>query len=66
MRLFRVWGWWALSDPANAVPVGQQIFDIAGVQVEVMVEPNRVLNDLRRKSMAFIQRCGSFHPAIVV
>jgi hypothetical protein len=31
-----------------------------------MVEPHGVLNDLRRESMTFVQRCGSLHPSIVI
>jgi len=30
-----------------------------------MVEPNGMLNDLGRKSVAFLKRCGSIHLAIV-
>ena len=40
------------SNPA----LGQSIFNITGAQVEATLEPNRVLNDVRRKSVAFVQR----------
>jgi len=43
------------SDP----PLGQEILDITSAQVEPMVEPNGVLNDLGRKSVTSVQRSGS-------
>jgi len=45
--------------------LSQKILDVAGTQIEPMVEPNGVLNDLGRKSVAFVKRCGSIHLAIV-
>jgi len=42
-----------------------QILDIAAAQIEAMIEPNNVLNDLGRKAVALIHRCRSFHPPIV-
>jgi hypothetical protein len=44
----------------------KQILYISITEIESEVKPHGVLNDLRRESMAFIQRCGSTHPAIVV
>ena len=46
--------------------LGQQILYVAGTQVELMVEPDGVPNDLGRHSMAFLQRHGPLHPAIVI
>ena len=50
---------------AGRLELGQQVLRVAGTQVETMVEPHGVLNDLRRESVTFVQRCGSLHPAIV-
>ena len=47
-------------------PLGQQIFDVAVAEVESEVEPHRGANDVRRESMAFVQRFGSTHPTIVI
>ena len=41
--------------------LGQQIFDISMAQVETVVEPHRVTDDLRWKSMSFI----CIHPRII-
>ena len=47
-------------------PLSQQIFNITAAQVEAMVEPNHMLNDLERKSVTFVKRGESIHPTIVV
>ena len=36
--------------------LGHEIFDISTAQIEAMVEPDNVLNDLGRKAVAFVQR----------
>jgi hypothetical protein len=41
-------------DPNTAL--GQKILDIAVAQIEAMIEPDNVLNDRWRKSVAIIQR----------
>jgi hypothetical protein len=43
----------------------KQILYISMTEIESEVNPNGVLDDLRRESMAFVQRGGSSHPAIV-
>ena len=35
-------------------------------EVETVVEPNGVLNDLRMESETFVERCASLHPSIVI
>jgi hypothetical protein len=34
--------------------LGHKILDIAAAQIEVMIEPDNVLNDFRRKSVALV------------
>jgi len=46
--------------------LGQQIFYIPMSEIESMVEPHGVSNDVRGEPVAFIQRCGSSHCEIVV
>jgi len=36
--------------------LGHKILDIAAAQIETMIEPDNVLNDLGRKTVAFVQR----------
>lgn len=44
---------------------GQQVLDVPMAQVEAVVEPDCVLDDLRRKPMAPVGTCSAFHPGIV-
>ena len=39
----------------------QQVFDVAVTQIEAIVEPNSVRNDIGRESVAFI----CIHPSII-
>ncbi len=43
-----------VADPNTAL--GHKILDIAVAQIEAMIEPDNVLNDRGRKSVAFVQR----------
>ena len=36
--------------------LGHKILDVAAAQIETMIKPDNVLNDLRRESVAFVQR----------
>jgi len=36
--------------------LGHKILDVAAAQIEAMIEPDNVLNYLRRESVAFVQR----------
>lgn len=45
--------------------LSHKILDIATAQIEAMIEPDNVLNDLGRKSVAFVLRRRSIHPSIV-
>ena len=45
---------------------GHKIFDITNTQIEAVIKPDCVLNDLRRETVAFIYRCRLIHSAIVV
>jgi len=44
---------------------GQQIFDVPMAQIEPVVEPDGVLDDLGRKSVPLVQGRSAFHPATV-
>jgi len=46
--------------------LGHEIFDVTNTQIEAVIEPDSVLNDLGRKRMTLIRRCGLIHSAIVV
>jgi hypothetical protein len=46
-------------------PLGQEIFDVPMAQIEAKVEPDGVLDDLRRKSMALVLASRVFHPGMV-
>lgn len=46
-------------------PLGQQIFDVAMTEIETKVEPHRVLNDARWKSMSFVGGRTNVHAGIV-
>ena len=43
----------------------KHIFDIPVTQIETIVQPDSVTNDLRRKSVAFIQSVRNIHPSTV-
>jgi hypothetical protein len=45
---------------------GHEIFDVTGTQIEAVIEPDCVLNDLRRETVALVHRSGHIHAAIVV
>jgi hypothetical protein len=45
---------------------GQGIFDVASTQIEAMIEPDCVLNNLRREAVTFVNRCELIHSTIVV
>jgi hypothetical protein len=40
----------------------QQVFDIPVAQVEAVIEPDGVLDDLRRKAVALVLSDGISHP----
>ena len=46
-------------------PLSQQIFNIAVTEIESEIQPHRVLNDLGRKSVAFVKAGLFIHPPIV-
>jgi hypothetical protein len=43
-----------VADPNTTL--GHNILDVTAAQIEAMIEPDNMLNDLRRESMAFVQR----------
>jgi hypothetical protein len=43
-----------------------EIFDVTGIQIEAAIEPDCVLNDLRKETVALVHRSGHIHAAIVV
>ncbi len=43
-----------VTDPNTTL--GHKVLDVAAAQIETMIEPDNVLNDLRRESVAFVQR----------
>ena len=45
---------------------GQQILDVSCAQVEAVIKPHGVLDELRREPVAFVRRRGSSHAGIVV
>jgi hypothetical protein len=44
---------------------GQQIFDVPVAEIEAVIEPDGVLDDLRRKSVPPVRALSAFHPGIV-
>jgi len=36
--------------------LGHEILDVAAAQIEAMIQPDNILNDLGRESVAFVQR----------
>ena len=43
-----------VTDPNTTL--GHKVLDVAAAQIEAMIEPDNVLNYLRRESVAFVQR----------
>lgn len=43
-------------------PPGQQIPDVPVAQIEAVIEPDGILDDLRRKSVALVLSSRVFHP----
>lgn len=46
--------------------LGQEIFDVTIIQIEAMIEPDCVLNDLRWEAVTFVNRCELVDSTIVV
>ena len=46
-------------------PPGQQILDVPVDQIEAVLEPDGILDDLRRKSVALVLSDRVFHPGMV-
>jgi hypothetical protein len=43
---------------------GHEIFDVTGIQIEAVIEPDCVLNDLRRETVTFIFDVGLSIPRL--
>jgi hypothetical protein len=46
--------------------LGHEIFDVTSTQIEAVIKPDRVLNDLRRETVSFVHRCRLVHSTIVI
>ena len=45
---------------------GHEIFDVTSTQIEAVVEPHCVLDDLSRETVTSVHRCGLVHSTIVI
>ena len=46
--------------------IGHEIFGVTTAQIEAVIEPDCVLDDLSRETVTFVHRCGLVHSTIVV
>ena len=46
--------------------LGHEIFDVTTAQIEAVIEPDCVLDGLRREAVTIVHRCGFVHSTIVV